>query len=318
MPRHAASRASRSRLAVAILVSAAASLVASCTRSTSCDVGACTTGTTLTARVAIAPATLGAAGVEVCRNGACSTRGDAVTSGVSGSEQRFALRGALAGSGTITSIDAATSRLTIAIDDPGAAQADGDTYALTVRDGSSGATLYAIERTVLYDRPAVAEGCPARCSQAAVRVYPSSASGLTCSARACTAGLTLRGTTRVARHDLEGATLHVCRNATCGGLTLTSALPAGPSDQAAFVVHGALDAAIVIAVSPDGVFGVTVAVTADPADLTDGDLYQVELLNPGGGRVLGFSMPVTYAESFPDGADCDVVPCRTADGALTE
>jgi hypothetical protein len=186
-----------------------------------------------------------------------------------------------------------------------------------VRDATTGATLYAFDRAVRYDRAPVPDGCEARCTEAEVRVYPSSPSGLTCSAHACAAGLTLRGTTRVARHDMEGGTLRVCRNATCAGLTI-GALPTATTDQSAFVVHGALDAAIVISLTADAVFGVTVVITADPADLADGDAYQVELLNSVSGRVLGFAMPVTYAESFKDGAECDVVPCRTAEGALAE
>ena len=306
-------------MAAALLGAAASALSASCTRAESCDFKACTTGTTFAARLAIAPATLDGADLEVCRNGACSSRGDAIASGSGTSAGRtaFALRGALAGTGTLETVDAATSRLTITLDDPGATQADGDRYALTVRDASTGATLYAIDRAVLYDRPPVPDGCAARCTQAQVRVYPSSASGLTCTAHACLAGLTLRGTTRVARHDMEGGTLRVCRNAACAGLTI-GALPTATTDQAAFVVHGAVDAAIVISLSADAAFGVTVVINADPADLADGDAYQVELLNPVSGRVLGFAMPVTYAASFPDGAECDVVPCRTAEGVLAE
>ena len=304
-------------MTAALLISAAAPLSASCTRAASCDFKGCTTGTTFTARLAIATAALDAADVKVCRNDACSSRGDALASGTSAAPTAFALRGALAGTGKIETIDAATSRLTITLDDPGATQADGDRYALTVRDAATGATLYAIERAVLYERAPVPDGCEARCTKAQVRVYPSSASGLTCSAHACAAGLTLRGETRVARHDMEGGTLRVCRNAACAGLTI-GALPTATSDQSAFVVHGAVDAAIVISLSADAAFGVTVSVPADPADLADGDAYQVELLNPVSGRVLGFAMPVTYTESFPDGAECDVVPCRTAEGALAE
>ena len=46
--------------------------------------------------------------------------------------------------------------------------------------------------------------------------------------------------------------------------------------------------------------------------------YREVRLRLGPGRVLGFAMPVTYDASFPDGAECDVVPCRTAEGVLAE
>ncbi len=297
---------------------ALASVVGSCAPRGNCDDGPCAGGTTLTVRLAIPRGALEAAGVTLCRKDLCATRGAAIASPLaSRGATAFALEGALAGSGQLETIDGATSRLTLTVNDPGGLQADGDRYALTVTDRATSTTAFAFERAVSsYTRAPVAARCSARCSSASIRVYPESTTGLTCTAVACTSGVTLRGRASVAGHDLDGATFRACRNDACGGATLTGSVPAQSGDAAVFEVHGAVDATVTITLGVDEVFGVSVAVTGDPADMKDGDAYAVELLNPGGGLILGFTMPVTYTEAFPDGAACDTVPCRTAEGTL--
>ena len=52
-------------------------------------------------------------------------------------------------------------------------------------------------------------------------------------------------------------------------------------------------------------------------DLADGDHYTVTLSNDSGAP-LTYEQIVTYTNSYPNGPDCDPVPCRQADVTLSE
>jgi hypothetical protein len=48
------------------------------------------------------------------------------------------------------------------------------------------------------------------------------------------------------------------------------------------------------------------------AELRDGDQFSVTARDTAGGTVFSVSQTVTYSESYPNGKECDVVPCRHA------
>jgi hypothetical protein len=50
----------------------------------------------------------------------------------------------------------------------------------------------------------------------------------------------------------------------------------------------------------------------DPRDLRDGDTYRVTLTDSLGTEVAALSEPVDYTESYPNGRECDRIPCRQA------
>jgi hypothetical protein len=305
--------------ALAASVCALALAGPSCTDKADCSTPVCANGATFAVRLNAAYAAVARAEITLCRNDACGTR--AAASGADAGPTRgtaFAIAGAVEGSGVFEDLGGGTLRLTVtATDALTTALTDGDHYTLSVVDpGAPGpqptrTTLLQFDRSLIYER-VTPNGPECGCRAAFVRVYPTSASGLTCTGRTCTTGIDIHGHMDVATTDVDGATLKVCRNATCAGTKLQGIVPTRQDQGAVFNVHGALDMSLSLNLAANGVYTVDVHVDADPADLAQGDRYVVEIRNPSDGLIFGFDRPVTYDEAFPDGVECDVVPCRTA------
>jgi hypothetical protein len=191
--------------------------------------------------------------------------------------------------------------------------ADGDVYSVKIVD-ASGQTLIDVSRPVQYGLENVDLPCGKTGNRfAALDLYPSSASGILCDNNSCHyPGAKLNGSVATAT-PLAPTTVTLCRNGTCsaGTATIQACLP---DKNCASAGYGAAMEPylgnILIKAKGDSI-AFEVDSIDDSAALADGDVYQV-VVTQGSDTLLSKSVTVTYLAEYPNGPQCDPVPCRNA------
>jgi hypothetical protein len=177
-------------------------------------------------------------------------------------------------------------------------QQSGDHFDITLAD-ATGAILLSFSRDLHYDSR---ELCGEDCATGAIRVWPESPSGLTCSARTCVSGAAV--TVEVALPDsYAGAILiELCRSDLCGSLSLPD-----------FGYSGVIS----VGATAESLGGnrrrIRVTTQDDAAVLVDGDRYQLTITDDQMNVLATVDKTATYAETYPNGPDCDPYPCRWAE-----
>ena len=183
---------------------------------------------------------------------------------------------------------------------------NGDTYAVTVRDGS-GALLAQISRPVQYDN---VETCQSYSKQARLELYPTSASNLECSNAYCSAGVKIEGD--LSTNDLmTPLAITLCRNHT---LCATGTVPVSSLATGAVQQEGGLDGDFLASVGlqrSGGGVSFEIDTIEDSAALADGDVYALAIAQ-GASSLLSQQVTATYSVSYPNGSACEPVPCRQA------
>jgi hypothetical protein len=179
--------------------------------------------------------------------------------------------------------------------------ANGDRYRVAVVR-ADGAPMLDVERNVVY---AIAEPngaeCGPTCHVATPQVYEDSPSGLTCTGSRCLTFLQL--ITHIPDKDWAGSSIiTLCRNAVCATTdkALIDGYPKFQGELRAEVTH----------FLRDGVYEISISMAPDPAVLADGDVYRIRAVNDLGATLKESEKAVTYETSLPNGAACDLHPCR--------
>jgi hypothetical protein len=272
----------------------------------SCN-GICEPSFGATLHVPGSAASLFGASVAFCRNGAC---GSAIVGAASdaGVVNRMVLEGAPFGADvdvedegdgfTVIGISLHVSGLTFT---------DGDTYSVTITD-SHGATLLGVTRPVTYN---AVQSCGAICLDYDLDVYPTSPSGVTCGDKSCVSGIEFTGTLTTTDTS-DPVTVSLCRNGACGtGSATLSPVADAIGEQQQGNLQGALSAGFVFVSKTPQTFAFQISRGDDSAALHDGDVYALTITQ-GSTTLAQSSSPVTYDTTSPNGAQCDVFPCRHA------
>ncbi|HEY2514131.1 MAG TPA: hypothetical protein VGI39_24860 [Polyangiaceae bacterium] len=249
--------------------------------------------------------------VTFCRNGVCASgvvalRPNLPDGGTNLSAEVVNLTGAPfnAGIDMVDEHDGFT-KLDILLRAGGLSLVDGDTYKCTIV-AASGETLFDVERPAKYDE---ADTCGSNSRQARLELYPSSASGLACGNGWCSAGVTVRGSfsTSDLGDDLE---ITLCRGSSlcASGSVAISGLREGDEVGGGFA--GGVETTVGLSRSGE-TFTYELQTTEDSAALQDGDTYALTITQAGSVRASG-SSAVMYSKSYPNGSQCDPVPCRQA------
>lgn len=163
---------------------------------------------------------------------------------------------------------------------------------------AQGTALLDFSRNLLYDHKDI---CGQDCPAGAIRVWPTSPSGLTCSARTCASGVGITTEGTLSDTYAGNLTYELCRNDVCRMWRAWAYTCAGDAAH----------------VNPDCLGGdrrkLSSNVTDDPALLADGDHYQLTITDDQMNVVASVDKTVVYSESFPNGTECDPFPCRWAE-----
>jgi hypothetical protein len=183
---------------------------------------------------------------------------------------------------------------------------DGDAYSLEV-DDANGVPLLTVRRSFIYTRRR--DACES-CADAAMDLYPSSASDVRCTAKPCYAQVRISGTGLAGPRASE-LDLRVCKNGgDCATGTASYSASAAPGTFGGFTSPGfALHASYTM--QADGAFAYDILLDGEPAAMKTGDVYSV-LISSGADVLADAQATATYEESFPNGPRCDAVSCRSA------
>jgi hypothetical protein len=251
-------------------------------------------------------ASLGRASVTFCRNGACASGTFGAASDAGGAAFVQLTGAPFTASAQLTDEGDGFTLVGISLVVSGFTETDGDTYAVHVTD-AGGKTLLDVTRPVTYD---VVPSCGPTCHDYSLNIYPTSASGIACGDKVCTSGADFSGELDTSDFT-DSIVLKVCRNGACG--TATTVLPVSFSDGLSGTLEGALTATWGVQElsmqSPR--FDFQIEVRDDPAALSDADTYTVTITQ-GTTTLASFSGVAPYQTSTPNGAQCDVFPCRFA------
>jgi hypothetical protein len=138
-----------------------------------------------------------------------------------------------------------------------------------------------------------------------VLVVAACSSQTTCTLVGCETGASWQRTLSVPSAQIPSLQVTVCRNGACdsGGVTQTG----DPSTGFACAFGGPLQlqARCGIAVTSNGAVTLTAYVTVDERAATDGDLYELRVVQPGAGTpVLDAKDTARYTTSQPNGPAC--------------
>jgi hypothetical protein len=133
----------------------------------------------------------------------------------------------------------------------------------------------------------------------------------------CASGVTLRAPLSAEAAAAPSLSIEVCLNDACLSGTLPRP-PSGPENGAVtFPDPQTIEATAsprvdVVVMDDPGPVELHLHYWARGANLRDGDRFSVVCRNPAGATVFSRHRTVTYDESYPNGRECDVVPCRAA------
>jgi hypothetical protein len=174
----------------------------------------------------------------------------------------------------------------------------GDRFDLRFVD-AQGTQLLEFSRTLEYD---VREACGRDCLNGSIRVWPSSPSGLTCSARTCDSGVALTVDVSLADVPSGEISIELCRNDLCGTILWPSLARAGILGPGVSERSLGGDRRQFVITTDD-----------DPSVLSDGDRYRVTISDDRQNVLAAVDKTVVYSETFPNGSECDPYPCRWAE-----
>ncbi len=254
------------------------------------------------ARVPLAVANTSGLGLKMCRNGTC------VTGMLAGTEMRmfgaFDVDVAVKGGAAAPSDIVFTPVFAGFVNGSGDVS-DGDTYEVVITNGPS----VILDNTRKVDFAHGSAGCRSgSCYEASYTVTPASASGIECHMNGCPEFVaSLAGT--FSTSDLgTPVTVVACRNSACstGSVTLPTA-----NEQTSPAAQG--PGLLTTVIAPSGSkFSIEVDASAGLVSATDpyhdGDVYSVTVTQAST-TLLSSTQTVTYAKTFPNGAQCDSTPC---------
>ena len=256
---------------------------------------------------------LAGASVTFCRNGSACAHGVISAATAAGGPPDVPLTGAFDVDARLTGSIDGYVQLSVYYPPSGPSSgnfADGDSYAIKVVDASN-ATLIDVTRRATYSTIDVScDGPPQLCYSATLDVYPTSASGIQCTGKDCISGVTLQGTVS-APAQASPLVIQVCRNQTTCAQTDASLVFDPAKSFVSGPLTGALAAGVALTQRKDGRYDLSVRLSDDPAGLHDGDAYSVTV-TVGSSVVLSGHATATYDVSYPNGMQCDAVPCRSA------
>ena len=210
----------------------------------------------------------------------------------------------------VLSLSASSSQLQLGIGVPPELMVDGLNCSVRV-ESDTGTVLLDVSRAM---RPAEMSSTPTSCKlpcrHIAMRLYDKSKPGLTCDSNACEAGLELRLIAPGVMSEIDGGFVEVCRQQQCSRAKLEGlwvVQKVGVTSRYFFdpPLSGWVD---YDSKSPDEL---VFEISAEPEALRDGDRYSLKFVKSS--KVLGeVHHTVQYRSWYPNGQDCDTVPCRRA------
>jgi len=218
---------------------------------------------------------------------------------------------------SVTAEGPSKSTLAISMGIPHDLAVDNLLYSLKVV-AAAGPVLLDVSRTMRVDVPPDFDPVCMKCKHVEMHLNEQSRSGITCDSNRCESGLELHLEAREMSH-LDGATAEVCTNGTC---VRSDPLPIAfgrwnKVSTLAALHHsgGDIEFHLLSGSNIDFTWGpqeeLRIWWPRNSAVLVDGDHYTVTFYKDS--RILGsFEHKVRYWSMYPNGQDCDMMPCRRA------
>jgi hypothetical protein len=115
---------------------------------------------------------------------------------------------------------------------------------------------------------------------------------------------------------VQRLTVTLCRNGVCvQGPIIERAAPLAPGNSATTRLDSkAIPTRFVVCTvhATDTGFRADLRWAEQTSELTNGDRYQVVLRDASHAPLLNAKRRVTYSETYPNGKECDLEPCKTA------
>ena len=132
------------------------------------------------------------------------------------------------------------------------------------------------------------------------------------SAQSCDSGAEVTTEATLPDNSADGTAVEICRNDVCDNLVKVCRDPlCVPDFSSGFT--GSLPAAMADGSLGGNSWGFRVAVRDDPAVLSDGDRYRLNVADRNGNMIASVDKTVVYQQSYPNGTQCDPFPCRWAE-----
>jgi hypothetical protein len=267
-----------------------------------CTEADCWSGLTVSAHLYVEKEVLERSMVTFCTNGKCTTGRPAPPGELPSLRSPFAVTEDVSGWNRLDAISALVTGNR------------GDRFGLKIVT-DAGDVLLDVERSVSAYEKQYPNGpeCSPTCSVGTMDLYAESATGLTCTVRACQAGFELHQTLHFEADNTEQPEIVLCRNDVCN------------AEGSEFVYRGSGGLTSYLQGDLRGTVGSSAAtdfarevdlrvfIEGESATLTSGDRYRVLVRSKDGRRAyLNFDEPVSYEAEYLNGAACDVQPCRRA------
>ena len=276
-----------------------------------CGAIGCSDGVTITLFVSAEAAALTAGGFELCIEGKCSNLGpQSPEPNPEYTQYNYAasLVGDLTGEVKLRALNPGTL---VFLRVPLTPDLVGDGARFTLRVASTPPCV--LERFVTYTTRTNAQGCePTTCHLGALRLYPNSGTGLRCRIEECKSGVDIRTRIPRAPSSLDYSTFRFCRNDVCSSRLFTN----GTGLEQGLLVGGGLMRGRLRSdyfESGDRT-GLNLRMTSneDSYLLRNDDRYTLDVIDQAGTTLHHEEHIIDYVESFPNGQECDTVPCRFA------
>lgn len=174
---------------------------------------------------------------------------------------------------------------------------DGDTYRFKVeRDGN---VLRDFSRSVVYTNTGRCDMNP--CVSAVLRIDPESPSGLTCTSRGCdnsTATVLLNIPAMKSQFKLTACWNDICDNEYMTNSPDSAQLDLGDPEDHSWAFYELRD----------GGARIRLLFFGEPGEAHNGDRYRIRV--EGVGDPIQLDQPLDYQETWPNGSECDPVPCK--------
>ncbi len=208
----------------------------------------------------------------------------------------------------IVSLGARLSRLEIGLAIPAELAIDHQAYTVRVVTPRGKQLLSVTRRMGTVPVKLDPYTCPQSCKTVSIRLYSNSQSGITCESNECDSGLELRLEAPQMVQQMDG--VRVCLNQRCAdaqtdGIEVVRSR--GEDYHYGFGVPFHASRMEFLTSSSELIFHVE----SDPVVLADGDKYTITFFKAH--QPIGrFEQVVRYQASFPNGQQCDTVPCKRA------
>ena len=185
--------------------------------------------------------------------------------------------------------------------------ADGDRYSGEIRD-RDGVLVFTFDQAMVYRHSIINCGEDCRSGTMVVRQEPGPP--VPCTNETCVSGAQFDFVVPMSVSALRRGGLEACLRTTCA-----TSIPQDGDTDGTIAFEGEL-AGVTLDVEAESAMSTraTLTVVETPSLLFDGDEYTLSIvLEPNGERALLFQSTVeAYAERWPNGEACDLMPCRTA------